>query len=155
MRTLSHIETAVFLRRLDPFAHCTADQVLRIAAIAGERSFGAGERIYKPKDPADCIYCIVEGAVQLEDPGGSKAELVPPATFGMLEILSGRLRGASATATSDSLLLTIEAEDFFDLLSDNIEIVKALFRILTQRTEDSLDLATGTWRGSRDPQARR
>ncbi len=54
----------------------------------------------------------------------------PLTTFGVKEILSGRLRTETATATSEALVLAIEAEDFFDLLSHNIEIVKALFRQL-------------------------
>jgi CRP-like cAMP-binding protein len=48
--------------------------------------------------------------------------------FGVLEILSGRPRSGDAVAETETRLLTIEAEDFFDLLSNNIEIVKALFR---------------------------
>ena len=47
---------------------------------------------------------------------------------GGIEILSGRLRMESAVAETESLLLSIEAADFFDLLSNNIDIVKALFR---------------------------
>jgi CRP-like cAMP-binding protein len=51
---------------------------------------------------------------------------------GVEEILSGRLRRGTATASSDTLVLAIDAEDFFDLLSNNIEIVKSLFRIILQ-----------------------
>ncbi len=38
------------------------------------------------------------------------------------------LRTRTARAVSDTLLLAMDGEDFFDLLSNNIEIVKALFR---------------------------
>ena len=59
----------------------------------------------------------------------------PPQTFGVTEILSGRLRHADAVATTDAHVLTITAHDFFDLLGDNIEIVKALFRQLLHDPE--------------------
>ena len=52
----------------------------------------------------------------------------PCETFGVTEILSGRLRDGCATADSEAVTLAIEAEDFFDLLSNNVDIVKALFR---------------------------
>jgi hypothetical protein len=51
------------------------------------------------------------------------------------DILCGRLRGEDAEARVDSLVLAIEAEDLFDLLSNNIEIVKALFRHVLQDRE--------------------
>jgi CRP-like cAMP-binding protein len=47
------------------------------------------------------------------------------------DILSGQIRSGDATAGADCRILEIEADDFFDLLSDNIEIVRALFRQLT------------------------
>ncbi len=53
-----------------------------------------------------------------------------------MEILSGRLRTGSATAAAETLTLAIEADDFFDLLANNIEIVKALFRHLIQGFQD-------------------
>ena len=46
------------------------------------------------------------------------------------------LRSCKATASSDTVVLAIEADDFFDLLSDNIEIVKALFRDVTSESSD-------------------
>ena len=48
----------------------------------------------------------------------------------------GRLRTGKALAEMDTLVLEIDAEDFFDLLANNIEIVKALFRQLL-RDDDS------------------
>ena len=53
----------------------------------------------------------------------------------MREILSGQLRSHEAVAEEDSLVLAITAEDFFDLLSHNIEIVKALFRRILEAQE--------------------
>ena len=76
---------------------------------------------------------MVEGAV---GDGNGAWRAGPGETFGVLEILSGRLRSRAAIAQEDSLVLEISAEDFFDLLSHNIDIVKALFRrIIEQRDE--------------------
>jgi CRP-like cAMP-binding protein len=40
------------------------------------------------------------------------------------------LRTHTATAVDDTLVLALDAEDFFDLLANNIEIVRSLFRQL-------------------------
>jgi CRP-like cAMP-binding protein len=130
---LAGIETVMLLQSADLFAHCRAEETLRIAAIARERAFRAGETVYERSGPADALYCVVRGEVQVQNDSGPARSVGPLNTFGVEEILSGRLRAATATATSDTLVLAIDAEDFFDLLSNNVEIVRALFRHLIDR----------------------
>lgn len=130
MPDLAQIETVVFLQSVDLFSFCKAEEVLRIAAIAHERRFPEGERVFKEGDQADMLYCVVQGLVKLEGADGTSWEAGPLATFGFKEILSGRLRTETATTAAETLVLAIEADDFFDLLSHNIEIVRALFRQL-------------------------
>lgn len=127
---LAHIESIVFLQSVDLFSFCKAEEVLRIAAIAQEEHVDAGELIYRANDLADSIYCVVRGEVALSDGDGGERALGPMRTLGVIEILSGRLRRDTARASTDALLLTLKADDFFDLLANNIEIVKALFRYL-------------------------
>lgn len=128
MAPMAHIEMMVFLQGVDLFAHCNAEEVLRLAAIASERSFDKGAVIFRRDDPADSLYCVVEGRVSLDANGDAGAVIGASGRFGVLDILSGRPRLADAVALSDTRLLVIEAEDFFDLLSNNIEIVRALFQ---------------------------
>lgn len=129
MPELTRIQAVVFLQSCDLFSYCRADEVLRIAGIAQERRLSAGEKVYQETGPADFLYCVVHGEVSLQGPLGKRVA-GPLQTFGVSDILCGRLRGEAATARMDSLVLAIEAEDLFDLLSNNIEIVKALFRHL-------------------------
>ncbi len=132
---LAQIEKVILLRGAAPFAHCRAEEVIRIAAIAGERRFEAGDTIYEVNDPADALYCVVEGEVGLDHGDGSDRKARPGETFGVLGILSGRLRSVSATAAKPTTVLAIEADDFFDLLSNNIDIVRALFREILQKQQ--------------------
>lgn len=130
MTSLTRIQTVVYFQAVDLFTYCTAEQMVRIASIAQQKRFAANEKIYATNDPADAMYCVAEGRVCLESPEGGVREIGGKGTFGVQEILSDRLRREDAWATRDSLALVIDAEDFFDLLSNNIEIVKALFRQL-------------------------
>jgi CRP-like cAMP-binding protein len=130
MSELASIEKVVFLESVVLFSHCTADELIRIAAIAGERRFGSGDVLYRANAPADSLYCVVNGEVAVEGPEGEPRAVGPTGPIGVREILTGRLRQGTATATVDTLVLAIDAEAFFDLLSHNIEIVKSLFRIL-------------------------
>ncbi len=138
---LAHIESIVFLQSVDLFSFCKAEEVLRIAGIAQEKQVAAGEVIYRANDLADSIYCVVRGEVEVSDSKRGEQVLGPMRTLGVVEILSGRLRNESVTAKTEALLLALSADDFFDLLANNIEIVKALFRYLIreldQEQEDS------------------
>jgi CRP-like cAMP-binding protein len=134
LTALPQIEKVLLLRGASLFSHCNAEAVVRIASIAVERRFEPGDDIYAVGDAADAIYFVVSGKVEVEQSDDGSHSLGPRETFGVLEILSGRLRGARARATEPTVTLAIEAEDFFDLLSHDIEIVKALFReVLAER----------------------
>ncbi|MDH3628208.1 MAG: cyclic nucleotide-binding domain-containing protein [Acidobacteriota bacterium] len=127
MPELTQIEKVVFLQSAHLFAFCKAEQVLRIASIATERSVESGVTIIEANQPAECLHCIVRGTVELRGPSGV-SEALPLQTLDIRDVLTGRLRTVGAVAQTDTLLLSIDVEDFFDLLANDIEIVKALFR---------------------------
>jgi AAA family ATP:ADP antiporter len=134
---MAQIEKVVFLQGVDLFGSCNAEQLLQLAAIAKEQRFDEGNRIYVKDEPADALYCVVEGSVLVTGSGEGPLSVERAETFGVVDILSGQLRTANASANAASNVLVIEAEDFFDLLSNNIEIVRALFRQLTRSTTDN------------------
>jgi CRP-like cAMP-binding protein len=136
--SLPQIEKVLLLRGARLFHHCNAEAVVRIASIAVERRFEAGATIYDVGDAADALYFVVSGRVAVEQDDGAAPALGPREMFGVQEILSGRPRGARAHALAATVTLAIEADDFFDLLSHDIEIVKALFReVLAERDGDN------------------
>lgn len=129
MAELTRIETVVHLQNVGLFTYCTAEQVVRMASIARSRQVTEGERIYSIDDPAEHLYCLVHGSVELRGRDGKRV-VEAPETFGAREILSDHPRSENATALEDTDMLIFEGDDFFDLLSNNIGIVKALFRRL-------------------------
>jgi len=130
MSELTRIQIVLCLQSTDLFSFCKAEEVLRLAGIARERPLAAGETIYPVHGPADSLYAVVHGEVRMQGADGPARLVGPLQTFGVRDILCGRLRGESAVAAKETLVLAIEAEDFFDLLANNIDIVKALFRHL-------------------------
>jgi len=129
MSQLTQIQMAIHLQSADLLAFCSAEQVMRLAGIAHQRAMPPGASIYRLNDPPEALYCIVEGAVTLTAESGAERQACMHGCFGVREILSGRLRREHATSRG-AVLLEISTDDFFDLLSNNIEIVKALFRRL-------------------------
>lgn len=135
--SMPRIERVMLLQTVPLFKFCTVEEVLRIAGIADVVRFDEGETVFRTDEPARALYCIVEGRVRIEGNGVETREIGPRSSFGVLEILSGRLRRAAASAVEPTRALQIDAEDFFDLLSNNIEIVKALFREILDAPADS------------------
>lgn len=129
MTRLSRIEMVMHLQSVDVFSYCSAEQVVRLAEIGRQRDLAPGEVLYRRGDPPDVMYCIYDGEIELESDDGRRT-LASPSTFGVREILSDRRRESTARAAGSAVLLAFDAEDLFDLLSNNIEIVKALFRRL-------------------------
>jgi hypothetical protein len=133
---MAQIEKVVFLQSVELFGTCNAEQLLQLAAIARDRRFEAGEQIFQLNEPAAAMYCVIDGSVQLEGHDQRGVVIERGESFCVADILSGQLRTRTASAKSPSTVLEIEAEDFFDLLSNNIEIVRALFRQLTRASGD-------------------
>lgn len=132
MQELARIETVVVLQSVELLSSCSAEQILRISGIVRQNRFPAGDVIYRQGDTASALYVVVQGSVRVAREDDPHRLVAAGETFGATEILSGRLRRASATAEEETLVLAIDAEDFFDLLANNIEIVKALFRQLLE-----------------------
>ena len=126
----------MFLQTVDLFTYCSAEQLMRIAAIARQSRYEPDQAIYRANDPAEALYCIFEGQVRLLGGEAPERILQERQTLGVRDILSDRLRGEDAVAKCGVTVLVIDADDFFDLLSNNIEIVKALFRWLLQPKAD-------------------
>lgn len=135
MPELARIETVVFLQSVDFFSSCTAEEVLRIASIAHERTVSPGEELFHEREQADTLYCVVRGELEVGKADGAGDVIGPLQTVGVLDLLSGRLHGGTAVARTQCLLLEIHADDFFDLLANNIEVVKSLFRHLIHQID--------------------
>jgi AAA family ATP:ADP antiporter len=137
VRQMAQIEKVVFLQGVELFGSCTAEQLLQLAEIATDRQLDADERVFDQNEAATAMYCVVDGTIDLSSSDHSSLAVERGETFGVIDILSGQLRTRSAKAETPSRVLEIEAEDLFDLLSLNIEIVRGLFKQLTRSTGDS------------------
>jgi CRP-like cAMP-binding protein len=140
MAAMAHIEMIVLFQGVDLFSFCNADQLVQLAAIAHECVLQEGEVVYRRGERADSLYCVVEGKIELRGDENERRVIGPAGRFGVIDILSGRPRGAEAVAITNSRTVKIDAEDFFDLLSNNIDIVKALFRQVTRPGEAFAEL---------------
>lgn len=97
-----------------------------------EVRFQPGERLFNAGDPADKLYVIQSGTVQMLDAksGVAFASLGAGQSFGEQAMLPGGIRGASAQALDDVVCLQITAESLKQLLLAQSPVMVAVFEAL-------------------------
>lgn len=127
---LTALQRAEILRNAEIFSKATVEELLHLAAISCEVHFKAETTIFRQGEIADALYILIEGKVERIQ-SAFREVLEPYDVFGLYAVLTGEPRYASVQALEETYALKIGAQDFFDLVSHNTEIVQSLFRLLT------------------------
>jgi CRP/FNR family cyclic AMP-dependent transcriptional regulator len=127
---LSIIEKVIFLKSVDIFEHATVEQLGRVAGLTEEVHFESGETIFQEGDPGDAFYLLLSGRVLIEKNGNALREMKEKEAFGTLEVLDFHPRAVTAKAVDQVRALKLNGQEFHDLLSLDIEMVQAVFRML-------------------------
>ena len=126
------------LQRSPLFRGLTSPALERIAELAGQRSFRAGEIVFNQGDPGDALYAVVTGKIRISAGAADGREIFlnimePGDTFGEIALLDGGTRTASATATMPSELVSIRREHFLGLLEREPGMALELLRLCGER----------------------
>lgn len=115
----------------------------RLARIAQEVSYTAGEIVIHEGDPGDAFYAILSGSVTVaaDDFGSEKhlAQLEPGAVFGEIGALTREPRTATVTARTAMTALRFEMVAVFAVLKDYPDVLAELNRLGVTRSEDTLE----------------
>jgi len=129
-KNLTAIEKVIFLKSVDIFEHATVEQLGHIAGLTEEVHFQPGETIYKEGEPGDAFYLLLSGRVLIERNGSILHEMKEKEAFGTLEVLDFHPRAVTVKAIDQVRTLKLSGKEFYDLLSLDIEMVQAVFRML-------------------------
>jgi CRP-like cAMP-binding protein len=133
MAELNIVEKVIALEGVELMRNLTPDQLARIATIAKEEKHPPGEVVMKPDGPADSLYVIVDGAVDLSRDGDVLHTATQNDVLGAWALFDEEPVPVTATTKERTRLLRIGREDFYDLLADNTEITSAIFATLVKR----------------------
>lgn len=107
------------------FSKLRGQETGRILKICDQVTATAGTDIFKPGDPANGFYLILEGRIDIrrppEDAGGGPltlATLSNRSVFGEMSFLHKRPRSAFATAVKKTKLNLVRGDDFTALLDE-------------------------------------
>lgn len=127
------IEKVIALEGVELLSSLTPDQLSRIALIAKEVSFPPAKTILQPKQPLDALYVILDGAVEISRNGSVLHVARQNEVLGSWALFDDSPLPVIARTLEDTALLRISRDDFYDLLSDNMELAASIFSTLVRR----------------------
>jgi len=122
-RTAALAPRVALLEQLGFFASASRPVLERLAGIATEHTTPAGTAIVSQGEPADALYALAEGEVEVTSRGeAGEGErrirlMSAPSYFGEIGVLEGIPRTASVTAITDVRVLRIEGRALLDALT--------------------------------------
>jgi len=133
MAELNLVEKVIALEAVELLANLKPDQLARIASIAKEVRHPPGKVILDPVQPSDALYVILDGQVEISRDGETLHTAKQYEVLGAWALFDQDPLPVGAKSATDVTLLRIGRDDFYDLLSDNIEITAAIFSTLVKR----------------------
>ena len=126
---ISH-DVVKILKKVDIFSTLTYSQLISLSNVTENIEIPAGNIIITENERSDDLFVIVNGKVSITSGGNKKCELGPYSLLGELAFLDGMPRTATATALDDVVLLRIKSEVLYELLDDDIDLVRAIIKYL-------------------------
>ena len=127
---LSTLEKVIFLKSVDIFSHATIEELGRVAALTEDVHFQPGDIIYREGEPVDAIFLILKGRVAVESNGQVVREVDEKQAFGTVGALDLKPAMHTIKAIDSVSALKLNAQDLQDILSQDFELVQAVFRAL-------------------------
>lgn len=130
------LEKLLLLKSVTFFKETPDDLLLQLAIFAlQEKNMQAGELIVQKNDIDTAMYIIVAGKVKIHDGDLLIKELNEREIFGELAALSLSPRISSVSALTDGLLLKMDSNDLYEMMSLDIGLAKGVIKGLCERIQ--------------------
>lgn len=128
------------LRRVPAFAGLPDDQIAWFIGQAQELQFKAGDSYSRQGDPADAMFVLLDGQLELRGERGGELILIPLKTgdiTGALPFSRMKQFTVSGRAAADSRVLRFPAALFPDLVQKMPELAKRLVGLMSDRIRET------------------
>ncbi len=126
------------LRQVELFAGLESTILDAVAEAAERRELGAGEALFREGEPADSMFVVERGALEVRSAGRGGAEVVlremgPGEVGGLTSMAVAKVRSATLVARSPAAVLTVSRQRFLALLDAHPPLVRALIAFLSAK----------------------
>jgi CRP-like cAMP-binding protein len=133
MAELNIVEKVIALEGVELLGNLTPEQLSRIASIAREVKYAPDKIIFEPTRPTDALFVVLDGSVELSRNGEVLHTAGQNEVLGTWALFDQEPMPFTAKTVEDTKVLRIGRDDFYDLLSDNVEITASIFSTLVKR----------------------
>jgi CRP-like cAMP-binding protein len=145
--------TAEAYKHIPMFSALSTGDIERFMKVMQETRVGAGTRLFKPGDPCDGVYVLLEGKVEIRKPDGNGGEvklavLSSPSIFGEMALVADRPRSSSAVCIEPARVDRLPKKEFDGLIENGdlsaYKLIRAFAKLITERlkkTEEELFFA--------------
>ena len=116
------IERALHLRSLAMFEGMPSREIALISQLLKEERYPRGTVLGEEGTPPPKLGLLVDGRVRSEIRGHVLNLLRPPSLIGLSGILGGRAASLRSVADTAVTILTLDAQDFLDVLEDRFAV---------------------------------
>jgi CRP-like cAMP-binding protein len=133
MPELNIVEKVIALEGVELLKNLNPDQLSRIATIAREVQHPPATVVVEPDQPLDALYVVLDGSIEISQKGSPLVNVGPNEVLGSWALFDTEPMPVTAKTVETTRLLRISRDDFYDLLSDNMEITASIFSTLVRR----------------------
>jgi CRP-like cAMP-binding protein len=148
------------LRRFPFFAPFSPDQLKELALISDEFHAETGDHLFKEGQPAEALYLLIEGGVDLSfrseekyHPKSSKefsvGEINPGEVFGISSLVEPYILNATSTISKTTSYLKIDAIELRKMMVADPQlgylVLKQIARVLKERLEYTRVQLAAAW----------
>lgn len=132
------MEKVTLLAKVPLFASLTTEQLAEIADRLVIRNYQRGATIIHQDEPGSMLYIIANGHVKITTVSSEGEELILALLtdndfFGELSLLDGQPHSASATAMETTQVVTLNRDEFLEVIAKNPEMVNNILVVLSNR----------------------
>ena len=125
------------LRTMELFRNLPEPLLNLVADAVNEAFFDENGVLFRRGDPGDALYIITKGRVRIERNGNLIAQINEGAVVGELSLMSRRARSADVIADCATSALVLKTADFDALLSRDANLSRGLFRVASERRQET------------------
>lgn len=134
------VERVLLLHESDAFKRAGIQALVSLAPVADEFRIKAGETLFKAGEVTGVFFVVARGVIELEREQpprryrfGAGSIVGGSAAFGDFERLY------TARALSDTVLLRVREEDFFDVMEDHFDLARSVLGYIAQEREQVVE----------------
>ncbi len=127
------VEKVIILKSVSIFSRTPEEVLVEVASVLREVDVKRGETIFEKGDIGTSMYFIVGGRLRIHDGDVTVAELGEREIVGELAVLDPQPRNASVTALEDTILLQLDQEALYELMTDRVEVARGIIRVLCHK----------------------